>query len=131
MAKPETKSDLILIIDDDPNFREIFSAKLTAAGYKVEAADGGKAGVVKAKELKPRLILLDMQMPEMSGADVMVKLKGDDETKALPVVFLTNFGDPGMEATEKLMATQLGALDYFKKTEDLGELAGKVKNYFQ
>jgi DNA-binding response OmpR family regulator len=129
MTKDFANTEILLIIDDDPNFREIFSAKLTAAGYKVETADSGETGIKKAKELKPRLILMDMQMPSMSGADALVKLRDQEETKETKVVFLTSFGDVGMESTEKLMATELGALDYLKKTEDLDALIEKIKTY--
>jgi len=130
MNKETEAGNSLLIIDDDANFREIFSAKLTAAGYKVETASSGEEGVAKAKKLKPHLILMDMQMPGgISGADALVKLKKQEETKEVKVVFLTNFGDAGMEATEKLVAAQLGALDYFKKSEDLDVLVQKIKTY--
>jgi len=129
MAKETQNSEILLIIDDDANFREIFSAKLSAAGFKTETAEGGEAGIKKAKELKPKLILMDMQMPGMSGADALVKLREQAETKNSKVVFLTSFGDVGMEGTEKLMATELGALDYIKKTDDLDILIEKIKSH--
>lgn len=54
---------LILIVDDEENFREIFSAKLTAAGFRTETADGGEAAIAKAVIVKPDLILMDVKMP--------------------------------------------------------------------
>ena len=125
----KAESSVVLIIDDDPNFLEIFKTKLGALGLTVETAASGEEGTAKAKKLKPALILLDMQMPGMSGADALLKLRGQPETETTKVVFLTSFGDIGMESPEALIAKQLGASDYLKKTDDLDVLAEKIKTF--
>ena len=127
MAKVE--SNVVLVIDDDDDFREIFSTKLKAAGLAVETAPGGAAGLEKAEEVKPKLIMLDMQMPKLSGADVLLKLKESKKTKDAIVVFLTSYGDEAMLEQERLIYSQMGARDYIKKTDDLDALVEKVKSY--
>ena len=91
---------LILIVDDEPAFREIFGAKFTADGFRVETAENGQVGVEKAKALKPDLILMDVKMPVMDGATAVLKLRDDPETKDIKVVFLTSLGDPRQEMQE-------------------------------
>lgn len=122
---------LILIIDDDPAFREIFSIKLSASGFRMETADSGEDGIKKAKSLKPDLILLDVKMPGLTGPDTLIKLKEDPETANIRVVFLTSLGDPWTEAQaiNKRLSKEFGALGYIKKTEDLDTLVEKVRAF--
>ncbi len=124
-------SPLVLIIDDEPAFLEIFSVKLTTAGFRVETAVNGPEGIGKAKALKPDLVLLDMQMPGMTGADVLSKLKEDPETTALKVVFLTNLGDPQpeLQLQNERFSEEVGAAGYLKKAEDLDSLIDRIKLY--
>lgn len=124
---------LILMVDDEADFREIFGAKLGAAGLRVETAENGEIGLKKAKSLKPKLILLDMNMPIISGADVLLKLRGDPDTKSTPVVFLTNLGDP-REEIQKIntrFSQGLGAQGYLKKTDSLDVLVEQIKSFLK
>ncbi len=96
------ETPLILIVDDEAAFREIFSAKLGADGYRVETAENGEIGLAKAKALKPSLILMDVRMPVMDGPTAVLKLREDPETKDIKVAFLTSsrrsaHGDAGNE----------------------------------
>ncbi len=120
---------LILLVDDEADFREIFSARLTAAGYRVEVAEDGKAGIEKAKALNPDLILMDMRMPNMSGGDALLTLKGDPATANTKVLFLSNLGDPQPEIQDinNRFSEQVGAVGYLRKTDDLDILIEKVK----
>lgn len=119
----------ILIIDDNKDFLEIFSLKLTSAGFDVTTVLGGQAGIAKAKELKPDLILLDVEMPDMNGVETLQKMKEDPEISNIKVVFLTNYGEPSKEATwiDEKFARQAGAVDYIKKSEDLSNVVDEVK----
>jgi two-component system alkaline phosphatase synthesis response regulator PhoP len=122
---------LILIVDDEPDFREIFGTKLGAEGFRIETAENGEEGVKKAKELLPDLILMDVKMPKMDGAEAVLKLKEDPATAGIKAVFLTSLGDPRseMHAISKKFSEEFGAQGYIKKTEDLATLAEKVKAY--
>ena len=81
------QTPLILVVDDEQNFLEIFRAKLTAEGYRVETATGGVAGIARAKELKPNLILMDVKMPDMEGTKAAMLLREDEDLKDTKIVF--------------------------------------------
>ena len=122
---------LILIVDDEANFREIFSMKLKNAGYRVETADGGEQGIEKAKSLKPNLVLMDVNMPGMDGAAAVLKLRDDPATKDMKVAFLTSLGDPHREMQDLNIkfSEGFGAQGYLKKTDDLDLLVEKIKSF--
>lgn len=80
----------ILIVDDEIGFCFSVKKNLEAAGdFEVEVCPDSKVAVKKAKDLRPDLILLDILMPGLSGSEVAARLKNDEDTKAIPVVFLT------------------------------------------
>jgi CheY-like chemotaxis protein len=120
---------LILIVDDEPAFREIFGTKLGAEGFRVDTAENGEIALVKAKALKPDLILMDVRMPVMDGATAVLKLREDPETKDMKVVFLTSIGDPAMEmqGINQKLSKDFGAQGYLKKTDDLDRLSDEIK----
>jgi CheY-like chemotaxis protein len=122
---------LILIVDDEPAFREIFGAKFAADGFRIETAENGQIGIEKAKALKPDLVLMDVNMPVMDGPTAVLKLRDDPETKDLKVVFLTNLGDPQKEMQElnHKFSQDFGAQGYLKKTDDLDALNERVKAF--
>ena len=107
----------ILIAEDDKPILDLYEKKFHAAGFEViRAADGGEA-VSKAKESRPDAMILDVMMPVMNGFEVLKKLKKDDETKHIPVVILSNYGEmPNI--TEGLMG---GAVEYLIKVEHTPE----------
>ena len=120
---------LILIVDDEAAFREVLSVKLSSVGFAVDTAENASDGIKKAKALSPDLILMDMKMPGLSGADAVINLQEDSKTKNIKIVFLSAFGDPRheMEETDKNFARQIGAIDYIRKTDDLSLIVEKVK----
>lgn len=90
MATPTPSSQkTILIIDDQPFFVTLQQNLLKRQGYRVVAAANGAEGLARAKQYKPDLILLDIEMPEMDGFTVCEKLKQDEELKHIPVIILT------------------------------------------
>jgi len=122
---------LLLITDDDKDFRELLATKFKASGLQVQTAADGAEGVQKAKSLKPDLILMDVKMPNMNGIEALLKLKEDSETKDIRVVLLTAFGDPRQEVftTDKRFAEELGAHEYLIKTQDIEYIVGRVKSF--
>src|SRR3989344_8938626 len=128
MAQNNTKQH-ILIVDDNRDFLEIFSIKLTQAGFEVTTATSGKEGIEKAKASKPDLLLLDVEMPEMSGVEALAKLKADSATSTLRIVFLTNYGEATKDTTwiDEKFAREAGASDYIKKSEDLHKIVDEIK----
>ncbi len=120
---------LILIVDDELAFREIFSTKLAADGFRVETAENGQVGIEKAKALKPDLILMDVKMPVMDGATALLKLRDDPEMKDIKVAFLSSIGDSRREMEEMhiRISAEFGAQGYFRKTDDINHLDVEIK----
>ncbi|MEI9478766.1 MAG: response regulator [Deltaproteobacteria bacterium] len=80
----------ILIIDDEVSFSQLVKLNLEATGkYEVRTEEKGSLGLVAAKQFKPDLILLDLIMQDMGGGEVSCRLKIDEETKNIPIVYLT------------------------------------------
>lgn len=126
----EKQKPLILVVDDDPAFLEIFSAALSAAGFSVETAQDGPEGIEKARQLMPALVLMDVRMPVMSGVEAFLKIKADPVSEGVKIIFLTNLGDPRMEMQEinRRLAKEIGAVGYIKKTDDLDTMVDRVRH---
>jgi DNA-binding response OmpR family regulator len=83
----------IAIIEDDQAISQMYRFKFEADGYTVETADNGKLGLALAEHMKPDIILLDLMMPEMTGDQMLEKLRGTSWGKAMKVIILTNMGE--------------------------------------
>lgn len=122
---------LLLLVDDEKDFRDIFSMKLESAGFNVVTAVDGRDALnqLKIKKIKPDLVLLDMRMPEMNGAETMYAIKSDPELKNLKVAFLTNLGEtiPDEMWSDEKFAREVGAIDYIRKSDDLDKIVEQVK----
>jgi two-component system cell cycle response regulator DivK len=81
----------ILIVDDGEDLREMFAYYLTRKGFRVSMARDGKEGLEKAFGVMPDLVLLDLWLPEISGWEVLHRLKSDGRTKHIPVLILTGY----------------------------------------
>lgn len=120
---------LILLVDDDDNFREILKAKLEAEGFTIKEAINGQDGLEKAKDIKPDLIVLDIRMPKMSGVQALLKIKQDSEISNTKVLFSTNFGENQQDSfwLDDKFAKEAGAVGYVKKTDDLSIIVARIK----
>lgn len=116
----------ILIIEDEEIMVGLLRKKLTEEGYQVSVARDGKEGLKIMREVMPDLILLDIIMPKMGGFEVMEEMGKEPELKKIPVVVISNSGQP----VELDKAQKLGAKDWLIKTEfDPREVIEKVKKY--
>jgi len=106
----------ILIIDDEKNIREIFSLLLEEEGYTVSEAQNGKEGLKKIQTFLPDIVLLDMNLPDFSGIEVLARIK--ETQAACEVIIITAFGT----IKTAVEATKLGAYDYLEKPIDNDEL---------
>lgn len=120
---------LILLVDDEENFLEIFSTELQSAGFEVVAVNSGEAALEKLKEIRPVLVLLDVEMPEQNGAEILEKIKADPNLSGIKVAFLTNLGssDKSLQWTDEKFAREVGAVDYIKKTDDLENIRIQIQ----
>jgi len=103
----------ILIIEDDRYISKMYQLKLSLEGYEVQVAENGREGVDKVKEFMPDIILLDILMPELDGFEVLKIVKGDDATKDIPVLIMSNLGQE--DHVDKGM--KLGAIGYIVKSQ--------------
>ncbi len=83
----------IVIIEDDPTISQMYRMKFEADGFDVRMAGNGLIGVDTVKSFQPDVILLDIQMPEMDGAEALEQIRADESSKETPVIVLTNLGE--------------------------------------
>ncbi len=115
----------ILFIEDEEIMIDLLQKKLAAEGYQVSIARDGEEGLRMMREMKPKpdLILLDIIMPKMGGFEVMEEMEKDEELREIPVIIISNSGQP----VELDRAKELGAKDWLIKTEfDPKEVIDKV-----
>lgn len=83
----------IAIIEDDQAISQMYRLKFEAEGFDVQTAENGKLGLELAEKIQPDMILLDLMMPEMTGDEVLEKLRASDWGKDIKVIILTNMGE--------------------------------------
>ena len=106
-----TEKAIILVVDDTPDNLTLMSG-LLKDNYKVKVANSGERALkIAQSETQPDLILLDIMMPEMDGYEVCRRLKADDRTRAIPIIFLT----AKTEVVDETLGFELGASDYITK----------------
>ncbi len=121
-----TRNINLLVIDDDQDIIELIKETLSTvegAKFLINACDNGQMGYVKAKELRPDLIILDVVMPRWNGFQTYEKLKSIDETAAIPVIFLT----AAHKKEDIEQAVKLGVKNYLTKPFDPAALVKKIR----
>jgi CheY-like chemotaxis protein len=116
---------LILVVDDSPIQRKIYSATLKAEGYTVLVAENGRQGVDRALESHPALILMDVSMPEMDGPTAVRELRRYPAMDGVPVVAVTAVTEP--DDLEDLY--QAGFDDVIDKNSDRSVLLDRVRQW--
>ncbi len=116
---------VILVVEDHPDLRRVVSDWLRAKGYTVVEAPDGVAAVSLARMHRPGLVLMDLQLPQLSGVDAVRQLKADPELADVPVVAVTGFVLP----EERQKALDAGCDRYLTKPFDLEELLQLVAEY--
>jgi DNA-binding response OmpR family regulator len=126
-SKEKTKRIKILVVDDEPEITDIVETFLENAGYQVKSENSSETGIDTAKAFLPDLVLLDIMMPEMDGYQICSELKGCQETKNIPVVFLT-----GKDArSDEGRSFRVGGVMYIKKPFSCERLLSIVKVVLQ
>ena len=109
-SNPE-REEKILLVDDNTTNLQLLHETLDGRGYRLLIAKNGKIALAIARKANPALVLLDIMMPEMDGYEVCRRLKSDDKTNRIPVIFITALADEDDEAK----GLALGAVDYITK----------------
>jgi response regulator RpfG family c-di-GMP phosphodiesterase len=122
-----TATGYILAIDDTPASLRLLTDILKTEGYEVRSAISGELALHAATAQPPELILLDVSMPGMSGFDVCQRLKAQEQTRDVPVIFVSAMS----ETVEKLKGFELGAVDYVTKPYQREELLARVRTHLE
>ena len=112
----------ILVVEDDLDIRELISFNLQNEGHQVFEAKDGEAGIDKAREKLPDLILLDLMLPGIQGLDVCRIIKSDQETKEIPIIMVTALG----QEEDIVKGLETGADDYITKPFSIKVLIARV-----
>jgi DNA-binding response OmpR family regulator len=103
----------VLLIEDDDASAEMYRSRLAADGYTVIVAQDGEEGLTLAGSESPDLIYLDVRLPKKDGMQVLEQLRATPATASVPVVILTNYGEPELRDR----GIQLGALEFLIKSD--------------
>jgi DNA-binding response OmpR family regulator len=113
----------VLVVDDEPSIRFLYTINLTLAGFEVsEAADGAEA-LARAGEQSFDLVLLDVMLPDLGGHEVAARLAADERTSGLPIVFVSARAN----RADLRAGYEVGGIDYITKPFDPVALAGQVE----
>ena len=121
----DTIPGTILIVDDTPSNLTLLSRILSGSGYVIQLADNGATAIDMALEIIPDLILLDISMPVMDGYETCEKLKADERTSNIPVIFIS-----ALDGTEdKVKGFKVGGADYIPKPIEIKEVLARVNTH--
>ena len=115
----------VFIIDDNPTNLDVLSDYLDSCGFHIMIAQNGKSALRRIKHAQPDIILLDVMMPEMDGYEVCQKLKENEATKGIPIIFMTALS----ESMNKVKAFSLGAVDYITKPFQQEEVFARLTTH--
>ncbi len=117
----------ILLVDDVPENLAVLTSALEPEGYEILAAPGGQVALKVAARARPELILLDILMPELDGLETCRRLKRDEATRDIPVIFITARG----ELTSMVEAFRAGGVDYVVKPFQADEVLSRVATHLR
>ncbi len=120
---PEDRPPVILVVDDEPDVTLYLSDLLSRRGYQVIAAQSGAEALQEVARRRPALILLDIMMPEMSGWEVLRRLR-DSPHRDVPVIVLSARSEPG----DAEVGLRLGAKRYISKTAGMEQLLAEIRD---
>ena len=124
MSYLHSESSKVLVVDDHRSSRVAASALLCVEGYDVLEAENGPQALDIVTAVQPDLILLDIMMPEMDGFEVCRRLKSDEHTRLIPIIFITALDD----RRSRLRGIEVGGDDFLTKPFDQLELSARVKS---
>jgi len=116
---------LVLVVDDEPEIRQLVRKMLEAKGYAIEVAEDGEEAIEKAERLVPDLVLLDAMLPKLHGFDACRKIKASPRTRAVPVIMMTAIYRGWRFAQDA--RDSYGAVDYVEKPFRLEDLLRRIE----
>jgi len=125
MIQEKLKGAVILVVDDNPMNLGVLFDHLNASGFKILIAEDGESAIHQAKFAKPDIILLDIMMPGVDGFEACRNLKKNEETKDIPVIFMTAL----FETADKIKGFESGAVDYITKPFQNEEVIARITTH--
>ncbi len=125
MSQSPSNTGTILIVDDTPTNLDLLFKYLSRSGFKVLVAQSGAMAIRQAAQAQPDIILLDVMMPEMDGFETCRRLKTQESTKDIPVIFMTALVD----VDNKVKAFTMGAVDYVTKPFERKEVLVRINTH--
>ena len=125
--KPTSAREEILVVDDTPASLRLLTELLTQHGYHVRPAEDGALALESVDAKTPDLILLDVSMPGMDGYEVCRRLKADEKSSRIPVIFISAFGD----TRQKVTGFEAGGIDYITKPFEAEEVLARVRTHLR
>jgi formate hydrogenlyase transcriptional activator len=125
--KPTSAPEDILVVDDTPANLRLLTDLLAKHGYRVRPASDGALALKSVTAKIPDLILLDVSMPDMDGYEVCRRLKADEKSSRIPVIFISAFGD----THQKVAGFEAGGIDYITKPFEAEEVLVRVRTHLR
>ncbi len=122
MTADPTQAARVLVVDDDPDVRELIALRLRLDGYEVHLAEDGEAGLAAALELRPDLVVADWMMPRLAGPELCRELRTNPVTAGVPVLLLTSRS----QEQDVQRGFAVGADDFVVKPFSPRELSSRV-----
>ena len=116
-------TERILLVDDEPDLRQLVTFNLREAGFEVDAVGSGQAGLALAAKIRPAVIVLDLMLPDVSGMEVCRALRADPVLAEVAVLMLTARGDE----YDRVLGFEVGADDYVVKPFSVRELVMRIR----
>lgn len=123
MGEHQRTSDLVLVVEDDDEIRELLRLELETEGFAVITVTNGAKAVIAAREQKPDIILMDIQMPVMNGVEATRTIKNEPDIKHIPILMVTVLETKD----DVIQGLEAGAIDYIIKPFFLPELKARLK----
>ena len=118
-----SQSARVLVVEDDPGTQSLLRKQLESSGFAVTVAKNGLDGLMKLEAGAPDVIVCDMNMPELDGIGFVRAIKAMNETRKIPVIFLTASNDP----RHMVDGINVGARFYLTKPFEMNELIAKIR----
>jgi len=122
-APAAAETPRILLVDDEPDLRQLVTFNLREAGFEVDAVGSGQAGLVLAQKIRPAVIILDLMLPDVSGTEICRSLRADPVLADCAVLMLTARADE----YDRVLGFEVGADDYVVKPFSVKELVMRVR----
>jgi serine phosphatase RsbU (regulator of sigma subunit) len=126
-TEPNVSTSNILVVDDTPANLRLLVGMLRNIGYKVRPANNGQRALTAIEKESPDIILLDIMMPDMNGYEVCEHLKANEQTRDIPVIFLSALSD----VFDKVKAFSVGGVDYITKPFQEKEVLARVQTHLK